>query len=65
MSLSSEEKVLLKAIENRFGAYGVVVAGIVTAVSGGLKPLEAAVLTAGGLVWRAVLAYVDGAKKAA
>ena len=65
MSLSSEEKALLIALENRLGSYGAVGAGIITAVTGGLKPLEAAVLTAVGGVWRAVVAYAEAVKKAA
>jgi hypothetical protein len=65
MSLSSEEKALLVALENRLGSYGAVAAGIITAASGGLKPLEAAVVTAVGGVWRAVVAYVESVKKAA
>ena len=65
MSLSSVEKALLTAIENRLGSYGTIVAGITTATTGGLKPLEAAVLTGVGGVWRAVLVYADAVKKAA
>ncbi len=65
MSLSSEEKSVLVALENRVGSYGAVAAGIITAVQGGLKPLEAAILTAGGLVWRAAVAYAESIKKAA
>ena len=65
MSISTEEKKLLLAVENRLGSYGAIAAGVVTALHSGLPVAVSAVLVAVGGAWRAVVAYIDSVEKAA
>jgi len=63
--MSASLKAFLTAVEGRAGAYAAAAAGIVTAVTHDLAPVESAVLTAGGIIYAAVAHYVSRIKQAA